>query len=107
MYCRLAVMPSKEGASKGGWFPDSSANSRAMWAERLPVRAKGVPSLRNRNVRGDHYVTLIVHTPVSLSKEAKELLQQFDQMTEDSLHKENGADASASTKKGNPFKKKK
>ena len=27
---------------------------------RIRLKGKGVPSLRNKNVRGDHYVTLVV-----------------------------------------------
>ena len=53
---------------------------------RVRLKGKGVPSLRNRNVRGDHYVTLVVQTPEHLSAEAKELLRKFDEATEDSLH---------------------
>ena len=45
---------------------------------RIRLREKGVPSLRNRSVRGDHYVTLVVQVPTKLSQEAKEALIQFD-----------------------------
>ncbi len=53
---------------------------------RVRLRGKGVPTLRNKDVRGDHYVTLVVQVPDKLSKEAKELLKQFDEKTGDSLH---------------------
>ena len=53
---------------------------------RVRLKGKGVPSLQNKNVRGDQYITLIVETPPKLSKEARELLEQFDQLTGDSLH---------------------
>lgn len=52
---------------------------------RIRLKGKGVPSLRNKGTRGDHYVTLIVQTPTSLSSEAKELLRQFDQKTGNTL----------------------
>lgn len=45
---------------------------------RVRLRGKGVPSLRNKNVRGDQYVTLVVQVPTDLSKEAKEALRQYD-----------------------------
>lgn len=45
---------------------------------RVRLRGKGVPSLRNKDIRGDHYVTLVVQVPDKLSNEAKELLKQFD-----------------------------
>lgn len=46
---------------------------------RIRLKGKGVPSLRNRNVRGDHYVTLVVQVPTGLSEEAKEALRKFDE----------------------------
>ena len=53
---------------------------------RVRLKGKGVPSLRNKDLRGDHYVTLVVQTPEHLSAEAKELLRKCDEVTEDSLH---------------------
>lgn len=53
---------------------------------RVRLKGKGVPSLRNKDVRGDHYVTLVVQTPEHLSFEAKELLRKFDEASGDSLH---------------------
>lgn len=53
---------------------------------KVRLKGKGVPSLRNKEVRGDHYVTLVVQTPEKLSAEAKELLKQFDALTGDSLN---------------------
>ena len=38
---------------------------------------KGVPSLQNPNVRGDHYVTLVVETPKKLNKKQKEALKAY------------------------------
>ncbi len=43
------------------------------------LRGKGVPSLRNKNVRGDHYVTFVVQVPTSMTKEQKEALKAFDE----------------------------
>ena len=45
---------------------------------RIRLKEKGVPSLRNRSVRGDHYVTLVVQVPTKLSQEAKDALLDFD-----------------------------
>ncbi|MBQ8626291.1 MAG: molecular chaperone DnaJ [Agathobacter sp.] len=58
---------------------------------RIRLKGKGVPSVRNKEVRGDHYVTLVVATPTGLSKEAKEALRKFDELTGGSLTKEGGA----------------
>ena len=38
---------------------------------RIRLKGKGVPSLRNKNYRGDHYVTLVVQVPTNLTAEAK------------------------------------
>ena len=46
---------------------------------RIRLRGKGVPSIRNKNARGDHYVTLVVEVPTKLSREAKKKLQEFDE----------------------------
>lgn len=53
---------------------------------RVRLRGKGVPSWRNKDVRGDHYVTLVVQVPDRLKPEAKELLRQFDELTGDTLN---------------------
>ncbi len=45
---------------------------------RIRLKGKGVPSLRNKNTRGDHYVTLVVQVPTDLSREAKEALRAYD-----------------------------
>ena len=46
---------------------------------RIRLKGKGVPSLRNRNVRGDHYVTLNLKVPTNLSSESKEALRKFNE----------------------------
>ena len=46
--------------------------------QKIRLRGKGVPSLRNKNVRGDQYVTLVVQVPTKLSEEAKDALRAFD-----------------------------
>ncbi len=45
---------------------------------KVRLREKGVPSLRNKAVRGDHYVTLVVQVPTNLNSEQKDLLKKFD-----------------------------
>ncbi len=53
---------------------------------KVRLKGKGVPSLRNKEIRGDHYVTLVVQVPDKLSHEARELLKQFDSQTGDTLN---------------------
>ncbi len=72
---------------------------------RVRLKGKGVPSWRNKNQRGDHYITLVVETPEKLSSEAKELLRKFDELTGDSLHA--AEKASNGETKEKPTKKKK
>ncbi|MBO4292375.1 MAG: molecular chaperone DnaJ [Lachnospiraceae bacterium] len=72
---------------------------------KVRLKGKGVPSWRNKDIRGDHYVTLVVQVPDKLSNEAKELLKQFDEAVDSSLtavqrasapsenHKENHKDS--------------
>lgn len=44
---------------------------------KVRLRGKGVPTLRNKEIRGDHYVTLVVQVPSKLTSEQKELLEKF------------------------------
>lgn len=53
---------------------------------KVRLKGKGVPTLRNKEIRGDHYVTLVVQVPDKLGHEAKELLKEFDAQTGDSLN---------------------
>ena len=46
---------------------------------KIRLKGKGVPSLRNKNIRGDHYVTLVVQVPTKLNEEAKEYLRKYDE----------------------------
>lgn len=48
---------------------------------KIKLKGKGVPTLRNKNVRGDHYVTLIVQVPDKLTEEQKSLLNQYANTT--------------------------
>ncbi len=68
---------------------------------KVRLKGKGVPSLRNKDVRGDHYVTLVIQTPERLSSEAKELLRKFDELTGNSLNQgKEGEPEKKSKKKG-------
>ncbi len=76
---------------------------------KIRLKGKGVPTLRNKNVRGDHYVTLVVDVPDKLTKEQKEALLEFDRLMGDTLglggdKKETSAD---DNKDGDKPKKKK
>ena len=65
---------------------------------KIRLKGKGVPSLRNKDIRGDHYVTLAVQVPTGLNEAAKEALRNFDAQTGNSLKQ--GAPAEKKKKKG-------
>ena len=79
---------------------------------KVRLKGKGVPSLRYKDTRGDHYVTLVVQVPDKLSHEAKELLRQFDAETGNTLeavknYTAGKKDDDPKDPKGSPDKKKK
>ena len=65
---------------------------------RIRLRGKGVPSLQNKNIRGDHYVTFILQVPTNLSREAKEALRRYDDIVNG--RKPEGGDGQEKKKKG-------
>lgn len=66
---------------------------------KVRLKGKGVPSLRNKQVRGDHYVTLVVQVPGKLNEEQKELLRKFDAAAGNSLNRDLSGKAEEKTKK--------
>ena len=66
---------------------------------RIRLRGKGVPSLRNKDVRGDHYVTLMIEVPTNLSADAKEALKKYDALAGNSLHSNDNVETSEPKKK--------
>ena len=53
---------------------------------KVRLKGKGVPTLRNKEIRGDHYITLVVQVPDKISNEAKEALKQYDEAMGGTLH---------------------
>lgn len=68
---------------------------------KVRFKGKGVPSLRNKSVRGDHYVTLVIEVPTKLSESAKQALREFDRESGNSLNQA----ADGAEKKEKPKKK--
>ena len=56
------------------------------------LKGKGMPTVRNKEVRGDHYITLIVDVPIKLTAEQKEALVNYEKLLtgEDVPHKKKG-----------------
>ncbi len=73
---------------------------------RVRLRNKGVPSLRNKQIRGDHYVTLVVEVPTKMNSEQKELLEAFDKAMRGEKKEDDEPEDKKHTKKG-PFGRKK
>jgi len=73
---------------------------------KVRLKGKGVPTLRNKEIRGDHYVTLVVQVPDKLSQEAKDLLKQFDELTGNTLELAKKAEEEAQDKDNKDKKKK-
>ena len=70
---------------------------------RVRFKGKGVPSLRNKNVRGDHYVTLVIQVPTKLNEAAKQALREFDQATGNSLNQTAGTEKKSEKAKKKSF----
>ena len=68
---------------------------------RIRLRGKGVPYLRQNNVRGDHYVTFLVRVPEKMNREQKEALLAFDAAMGGGL---SGGDGPGPKKKKNIFR---
>ncbi len=45
---------------------------------KVRLKGKGVPSIRNAQARGDHYVTLVVQVPTRLNEEQRQALMEFE-----------------------------
>ena len=44
---------------------------------KMRLKGKGVPLLRSQKTRGDHFVTIVVNVPTSLTKEQKDALEKY------------------------------
>jgi molecular chaperone DnaJ len=60
---------------------------------RVRLRGKGMPTIRDKNVRGDHYITLVIEVPSRLNAEQKEALLNYEKLMtgeEATPHKKKG-----------------
>jgi len=97
LYCRVPVSMAK--ASLGGaievptidggrgrvQIPEGSQSGRQM-----RLRSKGMPALRG-GATGDMFIELAVETPVNLTSRQKELLREFEDLSEDTTNPESGS----------------
>lgn len=66
----------------------------------IRLKGKGVPTLRNKNVRGDQYVTLTVAVPTKMTAEQKEALKAFDAVSGNTLNVSADTKGTKTKKKG-------
>ncbi|MBT8153546.1 molecular chaperone DnaJ [Epibacterium ulvae] len=97
LYCRVPVAMSK--AALGGaievptidggrgrvQIPEGSQSGRQM-----RLRGKGMPALRGGGV-GDMFIELAVETPVNLTPKQKELLREFEDISQENNNPESGS----------------
>ena len=97
LHCRVPVSMAK--ASLGGaievptidggrgrvQIPEGSQSGRQM-----RLRGKGMPALRGGGP-GDMFIELAVETPVNLTSRQKELLREFEDLSEDTTNPESGS----------------
>lgn len=89
LYCRVPVsmaraalggsieVPTIDGGRARVQIPAGSQSGRQM-----RLRGKGVPALRGGG-KGDMFIELAVETPVNLTSRQKELLRDFEELSED------------------------
>lgn len=89
LFCRVPVsmasaalggdieVPTIDGGRSRVKIPSGSQSGRQM-----RLRAKGMPALRGGQ-HGDMFIELAVETPVNLTSKQKELLQEFEALSED------------------------
>jgi molecular chaperone DnaJ len=88
LYCRVPVsmakaalggaieVPTIDGGRGRVQIPEGSQSGRQM-----RLRGKGMPALRGGGI-GDMFIELAVETPVNLTARQKEILQEFDDLSE-------------------------
>ena len=89
LYCKVPVsmakaalggaieVPTIDGGRGRVQIPAGSQSGRQM-----RLRSKGMPALRG-GVHGDMFIELAVETPVNLTSRQKELLREFEELSED------------------------
>ena len=70
-------VPTVEGKTKLKIPPGTQSG------QKIRLREKGIPSIRNKDVRGDQFVEVKITLPKVISEETKELLKQFDKVNSD------------------------
>ena len=77
-------VPTIDGGRSRVRLPEGSQSGRQM-----RLRGKGMPAVRGKSV-GDMFVELAVETPVKLTPRQKELLHEFQELSEENNPQESG-----------------
>ena len=75
-------VPTIDGGRGRVQIPEGSQSGRQM-----RLRNKGMPALRGGGV-GDMFIELAVETPVNLTARQKEILKEFDELSEENNNPE-------------------
>ena len=70
------------------------------------MKGKGIPTLRNKSVRGDHYVTLVVQVPENLTDEQKSILNQYENASGPAVNTRSSTDSAGDFSFGGHKRKK-
>ena len=73
---------------------------------KVKIKGKGVPTLKNKSVRGDHYVTLVVQVPENLTDEQKTILNQYEHASGPAVNQRSSTDSAGDFSFGGHKKKK-
>jgi molecular chaperone DnaJ len=95
LYCRAPVsfvtaalggaidVPTLDGGRTKVSIPEGTQSGR-----QFRMRGKGMPVLRGGGMHGDLYVEVAVETPAKLGKKQKELLREFEKLSDATTHPE-------------------
>lgn len=94
IYCRLPI--SFTDAALGTEIIVPTVDGKVMYnikegtqsGTKFRLKGKGVPSLRNKNLRGDQFVIVDVEVPSRLTSKQKELLKQFAEIATDDTYEQ-------------------
>lgn len=74
-------VPTVEGKTKLRIPPGTQSG------QKIRLRGKGIPSVRNKEIRGDQFVEVKITLPNVISEETKELLKQFEKVNTENVRK--------------------
>ncbi|MCO6511783.1 MAG: molecular chaperone DnaJ [Aridibacter famidurans] len=74
-------VPTVEGKTKLRIPPGTQSG------QKIRLRGKGIPSVRNKEIRGDQFVEVRITLPNVISEETKELLRQFERVNAENVRK--------------------